>query len=406
MKADILSITEKIRQETEKIILGKPRQIRMIIMALLAEGHVLLDDLPGLGKTTLVKTLSIVLGCDFRRIQFVPDLLPSDIMGMKIYNQKSGEFQLVRGPLMTHIVLADEINRAIPRTQAALLEAMEEKQITIDGQTYPLPAPFMVMATQNPVETESTFQLPVAQMDRFLIRLSLGYLEHDDERKMLEELGDGIPFDTIGNVTNATEITAMQEDVKSVYVSRPVADYIVSLVQKTREHPMVKMGASPRASRSLYKAAKAWAAMSGRAFVTPVDIQTILYPVMAHRLMLSNEARLSGRTAGHIIEDVLKLIPVPPGREELFREKQASRGKLFQFIREHPGHSVLFRRGDRRRIGGLQRARAFFIADFFALPDCQGLGRFCAQEHFRLPVHAGGPALSRSGSGPDLYRIQ
>ncbi|MCL2818088.1 MAG: MoxR family ATPase [Clostridiales bacterium] len=320
MNLNISSITEKIQRETEKIIIGKPRQIRLIVMALLAGGHVLLDDLPGLGKTTLIKTLAIVLGCDFKRIQFVPDLLPSDIMGMKIYNQKSGEFQLAQGPIMTNIVLADEVNRAIPRTQAALLEAMEEKQVTIDGQTFPLPSPFMVMATQNPVESDSSFNLPAGQMDRFLIRLSLGYLGHDEEREMLERLGDGTPFESVENVTDAAEITAMQEDIKSVHLSRPVADYIVSLTQKTREHPSLKMGAGPRASRSLYKAAKVLAAMSGREFVIPDDVQEILQPVLAHRLILTNEARLSGKTASQIVEEAQKRVPVPPGREELFRE--------------------------------------------------------------------------------------
>ena len=321
MKLDITAITGRIQSETEKIIIGKSKEIRLIIMALLAEGHILLDDLPGLGKTTLVKALSVALGIESKRIQFVPDLLPSDIMGMKIYNQKLGEFQLMQGPVITNLLLADEINRAIPRTQAALLEAMEEKQLTIDGQTYLLPAPFVVMATQNPVESESTFHLPVAQMDRFLIKLSMGYLNHYDECRMLELLGDRIPFDKVEKVVDAEELVAMQKDIQSVYISQAVADYIISLVQETRGHSMVRMGASPRASRSLYKASKAWAAMDGRDFVTPDDIQDIIYPVMGHRLMLSNDARLSGKTAENVISQILKTIPVPPGRKELFREK-------------------------------------------------------------------------------------
>ena len=305
--------------ETEKIIVGKRRQIRLIIMTLFSEGHMLLDDLPGVGKTTLVKTLAIVTGCDSKRVQFVPDLLPSDITGMNIYDRKTGDFRLRPGPVMTNILLADEINRAIPRTQAALLEAMEEKQVTIDGITMPLPEPFIVMATQNPVESETTFRLPAAQMDRFLVKISLGYPELSEELEMLKKLGDEIPFLSVRTLTNDEGITAVQREIRSVYVDDTVSKYIVDIVSKTRSNPFVKIGASPRASRGLYKAAKAWAAMAGRSFVTPDDVQALAVPCLAHRLMLTGEARLSRKSADGILSDILESTPVPPSKKELFK---------------------------------------------------------------------------------------
>jgi len=315
---NIPECTKAMVAETEKIIVGKSSQIRLILMTLLAQGHILLDDLPGVGKTTLVKTLSRVFGCESRRVQFVPDLLPSDITGMNIYDQKSGEFRFLPGPVSTNILLADEINRAIPRTQAALLEAMEEKQVTIDGVSVPLPAPFIVMATQNPVESETTFQLPAAQMDRFLIRLSLGYPTREEERDMLKNLGDDIPFDSVNTVTDTAGILEMQKEVFAVSVSDDMAQYIVDLVAATRSHALVRMGASPRASRALFRAAKAWAAMAGRGFVTPDDVQELAVPVLAHRLMLTNEARLTKKSAESIITDIVAALPVPPAREDLF----------------------------------------------------------------------------------------
>ena len=318
---DIAEVSHRVLEETEKIIVGKRDKIRLIIMAVLADGHVLLDDLPGVGKTTLVKTLSIALGCDSRRVQFVPDLLPSDICGMKIYNQKSGDFQLVQGPVMTNLLLADEINRAIPRTQSALLEAMEERQVTIDGETAALPKPFLVLATENPVESESTFKLPAAQMDRFLVCLSLGYPEAAEETRMLRGLGDRIPFETVQTVTNAAELTALQEKAAEVYVSDAVADYIVALTQATRSHSALAMGASPRGSRGLYRAAKVWAAMEGRDYVTPDDVQYLAVPVLAHRLLLTGEARFSGKTAESVLREVLVSVEVPPKTEDLFRGK-------------------------------------------------------------------------------------
>lgn len=315
---DIAHISGRVLEETEKIIVGKRDKIRLIIMAVLAGGHVLLDDLPGVGKTTLLKTLSIALGCTSKRVQFVPDLLPSDICGMKIYNQKTGDFQVVEGPVMTNLLLADEINRAIPRTQSALLEAMEERQVTIDGEALPLPTPFVVMATQNPVESESTFRLPVAQMDRFLIRLSMGYPAPEEERRMLFSLGDSIPLDGLETVTSPEELVAAQDSLSQIRVSPEVAGYLVSLVGATRSHPMVRMGASPRASRALFRAARAWAAMAGRSFVTPDDIQALIHPVLAHRLLLTNEARLSGVTADGVLDQIAAQLPVPPAAGDEF----------------------------------------------------------------------------------------
>ncbi|MDR0490531.1 MAG: MoxR family ATPase [Oscillospiraceae bacterium] len=314
----ISELSEAMIAETGKIIVGKVKQIRLIIMTLFAEGHMLLDDLPGVGKTTLVKTLAIVTGCDCKRIQFVPDLLPSDITGMSVYDQKAGDFKLRSGPVMTNILLADEINRAIPRTQSALLEAMEERQVTIDGVTMPLPEPFIVMATQNPVESETTFQLPAAQMDRFLTKISLGYPESSEELEMLKNLGDEIPFSSVGSLTDADGVKAAQRDIRGVSMSDAVARYIIDIVLKTRSDPLIKMGASPRATRGLYKASKAWAAMAGRRFVTPDDVQELAVPCLAHRLLLTGEARLARKNAEALIAEILQAVPVPPPKDGFF----------------------------------------------------------------------------------------
>ena len=318
---DIRKLSQNIQEETEKIIVGKSDRIRLIVMSILANGHILLDDLPGVGKTTLVKTISIALGCQSGRIQFVPDLLPSDIIGMRIYNQKTGDFELRQGPVMTNLLLADEINRAIPRTQSALLEAMEERQISIDGEQFPLPAPFLVLATQNPVESESTFRLPAAQMDRFLIRISMGYPTPKEERRMLRNLGDEIPFDQVRPVTNAQELVEAQRQISQVHLSDAVADYIVALAAATRSHPQLKMGASPRATRGLYRAAKVWAAMEGRDFVTPDDVKTLAAPVLEHRLILDSGARFSGVSVSAILDEVLERLQGAPELEAVAHEK-------------------------------------------------------------------------------------
>ena len=302
---EVKDFADKLLAETEKVIIGKSGCIRKVIMALLAEGNVLFSDLPGCGKTTLSKAIALAAGLDFTRIQFVSDLLPSDILGMKIFNQRSGEFELRKGPVMTNILLADEINRAIPRTQSALLEAMEEQQITIDGECYSLPRPFIVLATQNPVESESTFALPVAQMDRFLISLSIGYPEPADEAEMLSRVGIRTPFDKINAITDAEELISLQRKCQEVHTSRAIEEYIVSLVSATRTDQRLRAGGSPRASRSLFQASKAWALMNGRDYVTPTDVQDIVYDVLSHRLMLTSASHYSGVTVNDVISDIL-----------------------------------------------------------------------------------------------------
>jgi len=319
---DILKITQDLISETEKIIIGKRFKIELMIMAIFSEGHILINDMPGVGKTTLVKALSIALGCRSSRVQFTPDLLPSDIIGMKIFNQKTGDFEIVHGPVMTNILLADEINRAIPRTQSALLEAMEERQVTIDSETYKIAPPFIVMATQNPVEAESTFSLPVAQMDRFLIRISMGYPSVEEEMTMLDKVGDEIPFHTVTPILSQEKLSQISDEIRNIYIDEKVRKYIVSIVDATRGSELLKAGASPRGSRALFRASKAWAAMHGKAFVTPEDIKTLAPYVLAHRIVPGAEARLSGRTAEEIIKDILDATPVPPTAEEILYDRR------------------------------------------------------------------------------------
>ncbi len=312
-----------IDREISKIVVGKSAQVKLITAAVLEGGHVLLEDLPGVGKTTLVKCLSRVLGCDSRRIQFTPDMLPSDIIGMNIYDRNTGEFRLLKGPVVTNLLLADELNRAIPRTQSALLEAMEERQITIDGNTEKLPRPFCVLATQNPVESESTFRLPAAQTDRFLICISLGYPTKEEELKMLEVVGGEILFDELEIVTNPEELCGMSARIQEeVSVPEEVLSYIVDLTDATRKTPALKLGASPRATRALYRVSKCLAAIKGRDFVTPDDVRELAKPVLCHRLMLSTRASMEGRTAEKVIDGILEELPVPPLTRELFDERQ------------------------------------------------------------------------------------
>lgn len=318
----IAEYTQLLEAETEKIIVGKRRQIDMILMTIFSGGHVLLNDLPGSGKTTLVKTLSLALGCDYRRLQFTPDLLPSDIVGMTVFNQKTSEFELVKGPVHTNILLADEINRAIPRTQSALLEAMEEGQTTIDGTTLLLPQPFVVLATQNPVERESTFMLPAAQMDRFFICLSMGYPNEEEELAILKHLGDGIPYEEVQAVVNPEVLQQLHKETAAVQVSDFCSRYIVELVQKTRTSSWLKQGASPRASRSLYQGSKTYAAMQGRDYVVPEDIKTIWEPVMTHRVVLTSEARFQKKTAEMILREIMEETEVPPFKKELFHGRK------------------------------------------------------------------------------------
>lgn len=307
----------RLMDETEKIIIGKREQLKLVFAALICNGHVLLEDLPGSGKTTLVKTLAIALGCSQSRIQFTPDLLPSDVVGTTVFNQKTTEFQTVLGPVNTNLLLADEINRAIPRTQAALLEAMEERQVTIDGKTFTLPDPFFVMATQNPIEKDSTFPLPAAQLDRFFLKLSLGYLDRNQEISMLSKVGDDIPFGELKAVSGPEELIKMRESAKAVFVSEDIKDYIVRIVQKTRGNGNLRLGASPRASRCLYQGAKALAAIAGRDYVIPEDIQKLFIPVLSHRVELSAQASYRNINVLSTLEEIIKSEPVPPQKEKM-----------------------------------------------------------------------------------------
>ena len=307
----VQQVAGAVRENVERVIVGKAEAVELLLAALLCEGHVLLEDVPGIGKTTLAKALARSLGCSFQRIQFTPDLLPSDITGVSVFNQKSGEFEYRPGPLIAQIVLADEINRAGPRTQAALLEAMEERQVTVDGVTRPLPRPFLVLATQNPVELEGTFPLPEAQVDRFLMRLAIGYPEEGEERAILRRFRAANPLADLQPVAGATAILAAQAAVREVFVHPAIEEYIVRVARATRSHAGVQLGASPRGSLALYRTAQARAAIEGRAFVLPDDVKAVAGPVLIHRILTTSQARVRGRAAGDVLAEVLALVPVP-----------------------------------------------------------------------------------------------
>lgn len=301
----------RVRESIGRVIVGKNEVIDLVLVALLAEGHILMEDVPGIGKTTLAKALARSLGLSFRRIQFTPDILPTDVTGLSFYNQKSGDFEFRPGPINAQIILADEINRATPRTQSALLEAMEERQVTVDGETRLLPRPFLVIATQNPVELEGTFPLPEAQLDRFLLRLKLGYPSEEEENTILTRFEQAAPLEELSPVVNTDELIQMQSQIRQIHVADAVRGYMVKLVRATRDNQAVSLGASPRASLALYRSAQALAALRGRAFVTPDDIKTLAVPVLTHRLILSPQARLRGRSPEAILEEVVTGVPVP-----------------------------------------------------------------------------------------------
>lgn len=302
----------RVTANIEEVIVGKRREIQYVLVALLCQGHILIEDVPGVGKTTLVRALARSLGCDFSRIQFTPDLLPTDVTGVSVYNQRTGSFEFRPGPIMSQVVLADEINRTSPKTQSALLECMEEGQVTVDGVTYPLPRPFFVLATQNPVEYEGTFALPEAQLDRFLLRLRLGYPTFEEERSIIQRANHP-PLSQLGQVVSAAEILSLQEAVRQVYVDDSVLDYLVTLVQATRSHPDIYLGASPRSSLALYRTSQALAMVRGRSFVTPDDVKEMAPLVLAHRLILQPECQLRGAGAEALVEELLGQIPVPAG---------------------------------------------------------------------------------------------
>jgi MoxR-like ATPase len=301
---------ERVVANVERVIVGKHAEVRMALVALLCEGHILIEDVPGVGKTMLAKALSQSIGCSFRRIQFTPDLLPSDVTGLSIFNQKTQEFEFRAGPIMAQVVLADEINRATPKTQSALLECMEERQATIDGISHQMPSPFLVIATQNPIEYEGTFALPEAQLDRFMLRLRLGYPKAMEEIVILDEQKRRHPIEAVGQVLDLDELREMQAGIKEVYVDQAVAEYIVRLVTATREHPDVYLGASPRGSLNLYRSGQAYAALAGRDYVIPDDIKQLAVAVLAHRLIVKSQASLREVDPDQIVSEILTAVPV------------------------------------------------------------------------------------------------
>ena len=300
-----------LRENIQKVIVGKTDVIDLALIAILCEGHLLLEDVPGTGKTTLAKTIAASLGCSFRRVQFTPDLLPSDLTGIYYFNQKAQEFEFRPGPLMAQILLADEINRATPRTQSALLEAMQERQITVDIATHPLPRPFLVMATQNPIELEGTFPLPEAQLDRFLMKVALGYPDEAGENAMLNRFERTDPLDTLESVIDPAEIMAMQQQIRSVRVEISVRQYIVNVCRATRLHDDILLGASPRATMALYRACQARAAINGREFVIPDDVKELAPHVLTHRLVVNPQTRLRGRLPEDVVREVVNVVAVP-----------------------------------------------------------------------------------------------
>lgn len=310
----IRALANQVVTNVEHVILGKHREVELALIALLCQGHVLIEDVPGVGKTMLARAFAKSLGCTFRRIQFTPDMLPSDVTGTSIFNQQTREFEFRPGPIIAQVVLTDEINRATPKTQSALLEAMDERQITVDGVTYPMPLPFLVLATQNPIEYEGTFPLPEAQLDRFMMRIHLGYPNAVEEVQMLESQQRAHPIDQLRQVISAQELITAQHAIREVYVDRLIKEYIVALVEASRRHPDVYLGASPRGSLALLKTSQAKAAIRGRDFVAPDDVKELADATLAHRLILSPSARLKKVDARGIVNEIVNSIPVPGAR--------------------------------------------------------------------------------------------
>ena len=305
------NIAQKIVENVNKVIIGKGEAVELAVVALICHGHILIEDVPGVGKTMLAKSLARSTGCEFKRIQFTPDLLPSDVTGVSIYNQKSGEFEFKEGPIISQLVLADEINRATPKTQSALLEAMEERQVTVEGVTYPVPVPFTVMATQNPIEYEGTFPLPEAQLDRFLLMIILGYPGLDEELAIINNQQISHPIESLGAVATADEILEVQETMKSVYVDDLIREYIVTMTKATRTHPEISLGCSPRGSLALFRGSQAMALLRGRDYVLPDDVKELAGPMLSHRIIASAAARMRGVHSSDIISGVVDEVPVP-----------------------------------------------------------------------------------------------
>jgi len=311
--ARIQSVTQRLMTNVEKVIVGKSAEVQLTLVGLLCQGHLLIEDVPGVGKTTLAKAIARSVGTSFNRIQFTPDMLPSDVTGVSIFNQQTRDFEFRPGPIVAQIVLADEINRATPKTQAALLEAMEEKQITVDGATHRLPAPFMVLATQNPIEYEGTFPLPEAQLDRFLLRLSLGYPTMADEMAVLDRQQFTHPIDALEQVVSVEELLIAQTDVKTIHVDPQLKAYVVDIVTQTRKHADVYLGASPRGSLALFRGAQARAAVNGRDYVIPDDVKALAESALAHRVIIGPAARIKNVDSRAVIRDILAHQPVPGG---------------------------------------------------------------------------------------------
>lgn len=308
-------ISKSVISNVERVIVGKNREVHLVLVALLCRGHVLIEDVPGVGKTVLAKAIARSIGCTFKRIQFTPDLLPSDVTGVSVFNQQLGSFEFRSGPIVAQIVLADEINRATPKTQSALLEAMEESQITVDGTTHPLPKPFVVLATENPIEYEGTFPLPEAQLDRFLVRLSLGYPGRASEIDILNRQQHAHPLESLDQVIAVEQLIEAQDAVKRVHVDNLIKEYVVDLVEATRQHDDIYLGASPRGSLALYGASRAWAALQGRDYVVPDDVKDLAEPTLAHRMIVSPAARMKGVDSRAVVRELLNIIPVPGARQ-------------------------------------------------------------------------------------------
>jgi MoxR-like ATPase len=309
----VQTFTEKVIENIEKVIVGKRDAVELAVIGLLCQGHLLIEDVPGVGKTMLARSLAKSIGCDFSRIQFTPDMLPSDVTGVSIFNQASQDFVYRPGPIMAQVVLADEINRATPKTQSALLEAMEERQVTVDGITHILPQPFMVLATQNPIEYEGTFRLPEAQLDRFLLRIHLGYPQLEDEVNILDRQQFGHPVVDLDVVASVEDVVVAQTAIQSVYISEQVKRYMVEIARGTREHPEVYLGASPRGSLALYRSSQAQAALRGRDYVLPDDVKNLAIPALAHRIILGPGARLKNLTAENVVQSVISELLAPGG---------------------------------------------------------------------------------------------
>ncbi len=308
---DLATAVQRVVGNVERIIVGKAEPVAFSLIAVICHGHILIEDVPGVGKTVLTKAIARSIGCSFKRIQFTPDLLPSDVTGVSIYNQKTGNFEFRPGPIMAQIVLADEVNRATPKTQSALLEAMEEGQVTVDGVTYRLPEPFMVMATQNPIEYEGTFPLPEAQLDRFMMNIKLGYPKPADEINILDSHQHHHPLEDLTQIMTAEELVVIQQQVRTIHVDPSIREYIVAIAGATRNHANIYLGASPRGSLALFRTSQALAAMRGRGYVIPDDVKLLVKPTLAHRIIVTPSARVRAITSTTLLDEILQSVPVP-----------------------------------------------------------------------------------------------